>query len=74
MSKRPTPRKPRPAEPELPVPAKDKICQLVRDGSSGRYRILIRCAGEPDVCLLDLGSPPDVSLIHAEGSSGAGLR
>jgi len=62
------------SKPKAPPKPKDKVCQVVLDSSSPRYRVLLRCPGHPDVCLLDLGGPAVEAVIHAEGSSGASVR
>ena len=54
-------------------PPKEKPCELVRDLTTPTVRIVIKCEGEPDIVLLDLGAPPDQPVIHATGSSNASL-
>jgi len=52
---------------------KEKTCEQVRDLTVPRVRIVIKCEGEPDIVLLDLGAHPEQPVIHATGSSNASL-
>jgi len=65
-----TPAQPTPKE---VAPVTEKLCQVVRDTTATGVRIVIKCEGELDIVLLDLGAHPEQPVIHATGSSNASL-